>query len=96
MWGSRPGLAGRSVFVILSSAAIGTLSVSAVSPHLSEFADSSGTVSICSTTSANRHEQSVFSIDRHKRPCMFDVPSGQRRHEFEQRQRAGGVRVNAR
>ena len=70
MWGSRPGLAGRSVFVILSSAAIGTLSVSAVSPHLSEFADSSGTVSTYNTRGAIDTSNPFFqSIGTNGRAC---------------------------
>jgi cytochrome c peroxidase len=43
MRGSRH-LTGRRLFYVLSFAALGTLTVSAVSPHFSEFADSSGMV----------------------------------------------------
>src|SRR4029077_10332746 len=45
MRGTRPRLAGGRPFSIVAFAALGTLTISAVAPNQSEFADPAGTVS---------------------------------------------------
>jgi len=70
MRGSRPRLAGLSLFVVSSLAAIGTLTVSAVSPHFSEFADSSGTIGTYNTHGAIDTSNPFFqSLGTNGRSC---------------------------
>ena len=70
MRGNYPRLAGRSLLVILSFAVIGTLTVSAVSPHFSAFVDLSGTVSTYNTHGATDTSNPFFqSLGTNGRSC---------------------------
>jgi hypothetical protein len=69
MRGNHPRLAGRSLPVILSFAVIGTLTVSAVSPHFSEFADFSGTVSTYTQGAIDTSNPFFQSLGTNGRSC---------------------------